>query len=138
MKFYTHFSEQFSPLHTKVIAATANEAPHVLPRLLYHRSSLVVNGRYTNTGSFSHHVFAMCGLLGFLFAPRIRDLRDKRLYILLRIKVRPGLASPVAGIINLRLITDHWSEFSICNYLIKLNEGSESSPRTNTWAAVSD
>jgi hypothetical protein len=45
VKFYTHFSEQFSPLHTEVIAATANAVPHGLPRLLYHRSSLVVNGR---------------------------------------------------------------------------------------------
>lgn len=68
---------------------------------------------------------AMCRLLGFLFAPRIRDRRDKPLYILLRIKVRPGLAALVAGVIHLRVITDHWSEFSICKYLIKLNEGSE-------------
>src|SRR5450631_2100912 len=30
VKFYTHLSDQFSPFHTKVIAATANEAPHVL------------------------------------------------------------------------------------------------------------
>jgi hypothetical protein len=38
---------------------------------------------------------------------------------LLRIKVRPGLAWLVAGVINLRVITDHWPEFSICKYLIK-------------------
>ena len=57
MKFYTHLSEEIAPFHTKVIAATANEAPHVLDGLLYHQSSLVVNGRYTNTGGFSHHVF---------------------------------------------------------------------------------
>ena len=29
VKFYTHVSDQFGPYHTKVIAATANEA-HVL------------------------------------------------------------------------------------------------------------
>ena len=28
VKFYTHLSDQFGPFHTKVIAATANEAPH--------------------------------------------------------------------------------------------------------------
>jgi hypothetical protein len=28
--FYTHVSDQFGPFHTKVIAATASEAPHVL------------------------------------------------------------------------------------------------------------
>ena len=30
---------------------------------------------------FTDHVFALCHLLGFRFAPRIRDLADKRLYV---------------------------------------------------------
>ena len=87
VKFYTHLSDQFGPYHTKVIAATANEAPHVLDGLLYHQSSLVINEHYTDTGGFSDHVFAMCRLLGFRFAPRIRDLKEKRLYLL------PGMTS---------------------------------------------
>jgi TnpA family transposase len=78
--------------------------------LLYHQSSLVINEHYTDTGGFSDHVFAMCRLLGFLFAPRIRDLKDKRLYILPGMTVPPELASLVAGATNLRVITDHWSE----------------------------
>jgi hypothetical protein len=82
VKFYTHLSDQFGPFHTKVIDATANEAPHVLDGLLYHKSSLVINEHYTDTGGFSDHVFAMCRLLGFRFAPRIRDLKEKRLYTL--------------------------------------------------------
>jgi TnpA family transposase len=36
--FYTHISDQFGPYYTKVIAATANEAPHVLDGLLYHQT----------------------------------------------------------------------------------------------------
>ena len=60
VKFYTHLSDQFGPFHTKVIAATANEAPYVLDGLLYHQSSLVINEHYTDTGGFSDHVFAMC------------------------------------------------------------------------------
>jgi TnpA family transposase len=82
VKFYTHLSDQFGPFHTKVITATANEAPYVLDGLLYHQSSLVINEHYTDTGGFSDHVFAMCRLLGFRFAPRIRDLKEKRLYVL--------------------------------------------------------
>ena len=54
VKFYTHLSDQFGPFHTKVIAATANEAPYVLDGLLYHQSSLVINEHYT-TGGFSAH-----------------------------------------------------------------------------------
>jgi TnpA family transposase len=50
--------------------ATANEAPYVLDGLLYHQSSLITSEHYTDTGGFSDHIFAMCRLLGFLFAPR--------------------------------------------------------------------
>lgn len=30
---------------------------------------------------FTEHVFALCYLLGFRFAPRIQDLADERLYV---------------------------------------------------------
>jgi len=110
VKFYTHLSDQFGPYHTKVITATANEAPHVLDGLLYHQSSLVINEHYTDTGGFSDHVFAMCRLLGFRFAPRIRDLKEKRLYLLAGTTVPPELASMVAGNINIRVVSDHWFE----------------------------
>ncbi len=110
VKFYTHLSDQFGPFHTKVIAATANEAPHVLDGLLYHQSSLVINEHYTDTGGFSDHVFAMCRLLGFRFAPRIRDLKEKRLYLLPGMTVPPEFASLVAGTINVRVISEQWFE----------------------------
>jgi TnpA family transposase len=110
VKFYTHLSDQFGPFHTKVIAATANEAPYVLDGLLYHQSSLVINEHYTDTGGFSDHVFAMCRLLGFHFAPRIRDLKDKRLYLLPGMTVPPEFASLVAGALNVRVISDQWFE----------------------------
>jgi TnpA family transposase len=93
-----------------VIAATANEAPYVLDGLLYHQSNLVINEHYTDTGGFSDHVFAMCRLLGFRFVPRIRDLKEKRLYVLPGMTVPPELASLAAGAVNLRVISDHWFE----------------------------
>jgi len=49
--------------------------------LLYHESDLRIEEHYTDTAGFTDHVFALCHLLGFRFAPRIRDLADKRLYV---------------------------------------------------------
>ena len=37
---YTHLSDRYAPFHTKVIAATASEALHVLDGLLYHQSDV--------------------------------------------------------------------------------------------------
>jgi TnpA family transposase len=64
-----------------VISATVRDATHVLDGLLYDESELRIEEHYTDTAGFTDHVFALCHLLGFRFAPRIRDLADKRLYV---------------------------------------------------------
>jgi TnpA family transposase len=110
VKFYTHISDQYGPFHTKVIAATASEAPHVLDGLLYHESSLVIHEHYTDTGGFSDHVFAICHLLGFRFAPRIRDLKDKRLYTIAGMDIPSRLVPLVAGQVNLTAISAYWED----------------------------
>ena len=111
VSFYTHVTDQFGPFHTKVIAATAGEAAHVLDGLLRHESGLEIREHYTDTGGFSEHVFALCHLLGFRFAPRIRDLKDKRLY---RVGKPPTAGSPLAplfaGPVNLALVEARWPE----------------------------
>lgn len=58
--------------------------------LLYHESSLVIAEHYTDTGGFSDHLFAVCRLLGFRYAPRIRDLKKKRLYTIPGVSAPPG------------------------------------------------
>lgn len=72
---------QYAPFHTKVINSTVRNATHVLDGLLYHESDLRIEEHYTDTVGFTDHVFGLMHLLGFQFAPRIRDLADKRLYI---------------------------------------------------------
>ena len=76
---HTHLSDRYAPFHTKVIAATASEAAYVLDGLLYHQSEVVARRHHTDGGGDSDHVFALCSLLGFQFAPRIRDLKSRRL-----------------------------------------------------------
>src|SRR5208282_1270206 len=81
VKFYTHISDRYAPFHTKVIAANASEAAHILDGLLHHECSLDIREHYTDTAGAIDHVFGLCHLLGFRFAPRIRDLADRRLYV---------------------------------------------------------
>ena len=47
-------------------------------------------------------------LLGFRFAPRIRDLADKRLYIHGDAKRYPTLARLISGSVNVKRIRAHW------------------------------
>ena len=80
VKLYTHLSDQYAPFATPdhpgdrargTLRARRAAAPTSGPRIKEH---------YTDTGGFTDHVFASCAILGFRFAPRIRDLADKRLY----------------------------------------------------------
>lgn len=108
--FYTHISDQFGPFHTKVIAATASEAPHVLDGLLYHQTGLRITEHYTDTGGATDHVFGLCHLLGFRFAPRLRDIKDRRFYLLPGMSVDPALEPLVGGMINIAHIEENWND----------------------------
>lgn len=110
VQFYTHISDQYAPFHTKVINATVRDATHVLDGLLYHESDVRIEEHYTDTAGFTDHVFALMHLLGFRFAPRIRDLADKRLYIYGDAKQYPTLAGLVGGNVNVKHIRAHWDE----------------------------
>jgi TnpA family transposase len=60
-----------------------------------------------DAGASEYPNSAMMSLLGFRFAPRIRDLADKRLYVPQRF---PTLAGLIGGTINSKLIAAQWQE----------------------------
>lgn len=110
VQFYTHISDQYAPFHTQVINAAVRDATHVLDGLLHHESELHIKEHYTDTAGFTDHVFALMHLLGFRFAPRIRDLADKRLYITGDAKKYPTLAGLIGDGLKLKCIRAHWDE----------------------------
>jgi len=75
-----------------------------------YRALARIEEHYTDTAGFTDHVFAMMSLLGFRFAPRIRDLADKRLYVPRKDQRFPALAGLIGGTINSKLIAAQWSE----------------------------
>jgi TnpA family transposase len=108
--FYTHISDQYSPYHTKCITTNARDATYVLDGLLYHDSDLVIEEHYTDTAGFTDQVFALCHLLGFRFAPRIRDIGERRLYPIGDRKLWPKLEPAFGDAIRLREIETQWEE----------------------------
>jgi TnpA family transposase len=110
VKFYTHISDRYGPFNTKVIAANASEAPHILDGLLHHECSLRIREHYTDTAGAVDHVFGLCHLLGFRFAPRIRDLDDRRLYVAAGHAVYAALDPMIGGILDFRGVGENWNE----------------------------
>jgi TnpA family transposase len=69
---------------------------------------LVIEEIYTDTAGFTDHVFALCHVLGTRFAPRIRDLPDKKLYTLEPSATYTALTAIIGSKSNVRVIEKHW------------------------------
>ena len=108
--FYTHISDQYAPFHAKVVNVGVRDSTYVLDGLLYHESDLRIEEHYTDTAGFTDHVFALMHLLGFRFAPRIRDLGELKLYLPNRGAGFDALSSMTGGTINTLRIGAHWDE----------------------------
>ena len=111
--FYTHISDQYAPFSFKVVNVGIRDATYVLDGLLYHESDLRITEHYTDTAGFTDHIFALMRLLGFIFAPRIRDLGETKLYIPKRGRSEPAydaLKPLISGTLNVKLIRDHWDD----------------------------
>ena len=108
--FYTHISDQYSPFSTKVINVGVRDSTYVLDGLLYHESDLRIEEHYTDTAGFTDHVFGLMHLLGFRFAPRIRDLGDMKLYIPKGEAAYPALSALIGGTLNIKHVRAHWDD----------------------------
>ena len=108
--FYTHVSDRYAPFHVKAINATVHQAPYVLDGLLYHETDVQIEEHYTDTGGATDHLFAVCPPLGFRFAPRLRDLSDRRLYAIEHPSSYGVLEPMIGGSVNLKRIADHWDD----------------------------
>ena len=110
MTYYSHTSDLYAPFHVTVITSNLRDSTYVLDGLLHHEADLNIYEHYTDTAGFTDHVFALMHLLGFKFAPRIRDLNDKRIYLPSKTKTYPGLSSIIGGYINLEVIEKNWDD----------------------------
>ncbi|MHB1180412.1 MAG: Tn3 family transposase [Sulfuricella sp.] len=108
--FYTHISDQYAPFSAKVVNVGVRDSTYVLDGLLYHESDLRIEEHYTDTAGFTDHVFALMHLLGFRFAPRIRDLGDTKLYIPKGDANYDALKPMIGGTLNIKHVRAHWDE----------------------------
>ncbi len=108
-QFYTHISDRYSPFYSENVSMI-RDSTYMIDGLLYHESELHIEEHYTDTAGFTDHVFALMQLLGFKFAPRIKDLADKKIYL------PPGnqdfsvLSEHIGGKINFKKITQNWDD----------------------------
>jgi TnpA family transposase len=108
--FYGFISDRFASFYSLVIAAAASEAPYVLDGLMHHECTIEIREHATDTAGAVETIFALAHAFGYRFAPRIRDLADRRLYVVDRGMDVGLLKTMIGGVINTTAIEANWSE----------------------------
>ncbi len=107
---YRFVSDQFSTFYTKVINTNARDAVHVIDGLLYHETDLNIEEHYTDTAGYTDQVFGLSHLLGFRFAPRIRDISEIKLYCAGKASEYPKIESILNGQIKTKTIEENFDD----------------------------
>ena len=71
------------------------------PGLSWQQTLMRIEEHYTDTAGFTDCVFALMHLLGFRFAPRIRDLKDTKLNVPKSGQDYPALNTMIGGTLNI-------------------------------------
>ena len=107
---YRFVSDQFSAFYTKVINTNVRDAVHVIDGLLYHETDLNIQEHYTDTAGYTDQVFGLTHLLGFRFAPRIRDISDLKLYCMQKSSGYSKIDTILTGRINTKIIHENFED----------------------------
>jgi TnpA family transposase len=108
---YNHVNNRGEQYWIDVVNCLMREATYVLDGLLY-QDAPEIKEHYTDTGGYTDLIFGLFTLLGFRFAPRLRDLSDQTLYRA-RKGADYGVLSPVfKKDIRDRLIIEHWDDLN--------------------------
>ena len=108
--FYTHISDQYAPFSTRVVNVGVRDSTLCARRPAVPRVRPADRGHYTDTAGFTDHVFALMHLLGFRFAPRIRDLGETKLYVPQACKSYPTLRPLIGGTLKHGHVRAHWDD----------------------------
>lgn len=113
--------------HSLVFSAAERESAYVIDGLM-HNDVIKSDIHSTDTHGYSEAIFAVTYLLGFSYAPRIKNLKKQTLYIFKssKHKRQSHWAVQPEKYINLSIIEEYWEDILRLIATIKLKETSAS------------
>jgi len=134
---YSFIDERHLLFHSTVISASERESAYVIDGLM-HNDVIRSDIHSTDTHGFSEAIFGTMHLLGFSFAPRIKQLKHQRLYIFpnRRAYDRSQWQAVPAGYIDTAVIVTNWDDILRFMVTIQLKEATASDlfRRLNSYA----
>ncbi len=103
----THSADIWTPYNV-TIAEENRESLHVIDALEHHQTDFDILEHHTDTGGSTYHVFALCLMLGFRFAPRLRSITKQYLFTVKPVTLDPSLQQLVKGQVEANLVREDW------------------------------
>lgn len=108
---YGHVSDQGSQFWINVVNCLLRESTYVLDGLVY-QDALPIREHYTDTHGYTDLIFGLFELLGYRFAPRLRDLPDQVLYRVNKDADYGPLDPVVRNAVHTDLIARYWEDLN--------------------------
>ena len=124
---YTFIDMRNFLYHSLIISVAEHEAHYVIDGLM-HNDVVKSDIHSTDTGGYSEILFGAMHLLGFAFAPRIKNFGKCKLYAFQKRKVyqQQGYKILPDGYIKIKIIAPQWDEILRFIATIKLKEATAS------------
>jgi TnpA family transposase len=134
---YTFIDERNLLWHSTVISAAERESAYVIDGLM-HNDVVKSDIHSTDTHGYSEIIFAVSHLLGFSYAPRIKNLKKQDIYTFRSRKYadQTGWKITPDKYINEKIIKDNWDDFLrlICTIKLKETTASDIFRRINSYS----
>jgi TnpA family transposase len=116
---YSAVSDQYSRFGIGIINTNSRDAIHIVNILLNHKTELEIEEHYTDTAGYTDQVFGLTHLLGFRFAPRLRNISDCKLYYIEKKEDFKNIQEVIKGKINTKIIKENYDDILRLAYSIK-------------------
>ena len=134
---YSFIDERHLLFYSTVISAAEREAAYVIDGLL-HNEVIKSDIHSTDSHGFTEIVFGVSHLLGFSFAPRLKQLSKHRLYSFEKRKVYENLGYKILPklYIDTKLIEDNWDDILrfVATIKLKYTTASQLFKRLNSYS----
>ena len=117
--FYRFTLDKYATYFVKVINTNFRDARYVIDGLLEHESEIDIEEHYTDTAGYTDQIFGLCHLLGFSFAPRIRNLPSSSLYKIGDMDIEKSMSKIKLNKIDISAIKENYDEVLRVVYSIK-------------------
>ncbi len=111
LTYYTWSSDQHSQWRCRPTPSAVRDATYVLDGMMDNETELPLHEHTTDTAGYTELIFAFFDLLGFMFSPRIKGLKNQNIYRFGKGIQYKKLDEIMKGYIKPQKILNHWDTF---------------------------